>query len=79
MKPYFSLQHFRGDGSWGLINIYSDVGGHIAKFYDEELANLIMGLLNGHAFDDQSRAMILQHLEQKEEELYKKFEDEGII
>jgi len=79
MKPHFVLNHHRGDNSWALVNIYSDVGGYIAKFYDEELGRLVMGLLNGYAFDDQSRAMILAHIEEEDKKLYKKFEDEGIL
>ncbi len=78
MRPYFSLVHFGGEGAWGLINTYSDVGGHIAKFYDEELAKITCAMLNGHATEEQREAF-LKYYENKENEIYKKFEDEGII
>jgi len=78
MKPYFSYTHHRGDGTWALTNLYSDVGGYIAKFHDEELAKITCAMLNGHATEEQREAFH-KYYENMENELYKKFEDEGII
>ena len=78
MRPYFSYTHHRGDGTRALTNTYSDVGGYIAKFHDEELVKITCAMLNGHATEEQREAF-LKYWEGEEDKLYKKFEDEGII